>query len=123
MPEVVSFSAMPLNMTIDRLNPSSAVVTIHGALTLGTNLRILEANVQQLIGEGVQRLVLDLSDCNYADSAGLGFLIHTYGLVVKHSGTMRLCGLQEQVAGLLKMTQTESFLICDANREASLERI
>ena len=34
---------MLLEMTIDRLDPVSAVVTISGSLTLGTNLKMLEA--------------------------------------------------------------------------------
>ena len=72
---------MPLDITVDILNAGSGVVSVHGSLTLGSNLKMVEGQVQQLIEEGVQKLVLDLTDCQYADSAGLGFLIHTYGLV------------------------------------------
>src|ERR1035437_5604731 len=101
---------MPLDITVDTLNAASAVVAVHGSLTLGSNLKMVEGQVQQLIEEGVRKLVLDLTDCQYSDSAGLGFLIHTYGLVTGQGGTVRLCGVSERVMELLKMTKTDAML-------------
>jgi anti-sigma B factor antagonist len=112
---------MLLEMTIDRLDPVSAVVTISGSLTLGTNLKMLEAQVRQLIIDGVDRLVLDLTGCSYSDSAGLGFLMLTNGMIVERGGTMRLCGVSDRVMSLLKMTTTDKMLPCDPNRQVSID--
>jgi anti-sigma B factor antagonist len=114
---------MPLDITVDILNAGSGVVSIHGSLTLGSNLKMVEGQVQQLIEEGVQKLVLDLTDCQYADSAGLGFLIHTYGLVSQRGGTIRLCGVSERVMDLLKMTKTDAMMPCDSDLQASLGKL
>jgi len=114
---------MPLDITVDTLNATSAVVAIHGSLTLGSNLKMVEGQVQQLIEEGVQKLVLDLTDCQYADSAGLGFLIHTYGLIAQRGGTIRLCGVSERVMDLLKMTRTDAMMPCDADLQTSLGKL
>jgi len=114
---------MLLEMTIDRLDPVTAAVIINGSLTLGTNLKMMEAQVRQLIIDGVDRLVLDLTDCPYSDSAGLGFLIHTYGLIGERQGSMRLCGVSERVTALLRMTRTDKLIPCDPTRQESVEKL
>ena len=119
----VILCGMALDMTIDRLDQGSAVVAITGSLTLGLNLKMVEAEVQQLIGGGVNRLILDLGACAYSDSAGLGFLIHTYGMITERGGTMRLCGVSERVMELLRMTKTDGIMPCDADRQDSLAKL
>jgi anti-sigma B factor antagonist len=114
---------MALDITVDTLNSASAVVAIHGSLTLGSNLKMVEGQVQQLIEEGVKKLVLDLTDCQYSDSAGLGFLIHTYGLISAQGGTVRLCGVSERVMELLRMTKTDALMPCDADRQVSIGKL
>lgn len=114
---------MALDITVDTLNATSAVVAVHGSLTLGSNLKMVEGQVQQLIEEGVRKLVLDLTDCQYSDSAGLGFLIHTFGLVSGHGGTIRLCGVSDRVLEMLKMTKTDVLMPIDADRQASVGKL
>lgn len=114
---------MLLEMTTDRLDPVTAVVIINGSLTLGTNLKMLEAQVRQLVIDGVDRLVLDLSECAYSDSAGLGFLLHIHGMIMERGGAMRLCGVSERLMALLRMTRTDSILTIDAYRQASLDAL
>ncbi len=110
-------------MTVETVDAGCAVVAIHGSLTLGTNLKTVDANVQRLIGSGAARLVIDLSGCPFCDSAGLGFLIHAYGLVGAQGGTMRLCGVGERVMGLFTMTKTDGILPMDADRATSLAKL
>ena len=114
---------MILEMTIERLDPVTAVVIIDGSLTLGSNLKALDAEVRRLITDGVDRLILDLSGCIYSDSGGLGFLIHSYGLIAERHGVMRLCGVGERLLGMLKMTRTEDFIPRDSCRQESIDRI
>jgi anti-anti-sigma regulatory factor len=47
-------------------------------------------------------------------------LVHTYGLTQQRNGMLRLCGVTEPVAALLKMTKTDSFFPVDADATASL---
>jgi len=91
-----------------------------GSLTLGTTLKIVDTRLQQLVEDGVHRLVLDLSYCAYSDSAGLGTLIHTFGVLSERGGSMRLCGVNERLAAMFKMTRTDALLPCDPDRETSL---
>jgi anti-sigma B factor antagonist len=111
---------MALDVTVEKLSGVSALVTVQGAMSLGTNLKILDMQLQQLIEEGVIKLVLDLTASPYADSAGLGVLIHAFGLIRSKGGSMRLCGVSDRIGALLKLTHTDAVLPCDADLAASM---
>lgn len=101
---------MLMTSTVEQSTDGKAVVTVNGALTLGTSLKILDSQIQHLVDGDVRDLLLDLSAVDYADSAGLGFLIHTYGLVDSKQGKLRLKGVQPRVAELIRMTKLDTFL-------------
>jgi len=107
-------------LAIARLNPSTAVVTLSGPLHLSGDLHDVNTSIQQLISDGVTRLVLDLSSCTYVDSAGLGTLLHTYGLLTERQGHFRLCGVNQRVEDLIVMTHTDALLHRDADLATSL---
>ncbi len=111
---------MALEMVVERVDAGTAVAVISGALTMGTNLKTIDHNLQDLVSSGVSRLVLDLSASSYCDSAGLGLLMHVNGLLAGHGGAMRLCGVSERLMALLKLTLTDALLKCDADRDTSL---
>jgi anti-sigma B factor antagonist len=114
---------MALNMVVEEVGTGCSVATISGALTMGTNLKTLDNNLQSLIAGDVRHLVLDVTACSYADSSGLGLLMHTYGLMDEHGGKLRLCGASERLISLLRMTRTDGILACDPDRAASLAAI
>lgn len=89
-------------------------------MTLGSALKFAEAQMQTAVDGGVTKLILDLTAVDYADSAGLGLLVHTFGRMNEKGGTMRLCGVQGRVLHMLKMTKTDSILPLDAGRAESL---
>ena len=111
---------MPLDASFQRIDPQTAAVVFSGPLTLGTNLKSLDAQVQTLLDSGVTRLAVDLAASPYADSAGLGTLIHTAGLLAQKGGVMRLAGVSDRVRSMLRMTRTEPLFTIDADLPASL---
>jgi anti-sigma B factor antagonist len=111
---------MPLDVKIENLPDRTVVVTLSGSMTLGSSLKMVESQVRQALSDEVAHLVIDLSAVDFVDSAGLGVIVHTYGLMSEKGGTLRLCGVQPRVRSLLQMTRTESFLSIDAGREESL---
>ena len=114
---------MALDVTIEIIHPDTAVVTLTGLLTLGTNLKTADQQVQTALEHGVKNLVLDLTAVSYSDSAGLGMLVHTYGLTKAKGGQLRLCGVGPRITAMLKLTTTDRFLLVDADRAASLEAL
>lgn len=111
---------MPLDLAVQRIADDTAVLSLTGALTLGTGLKTVDTQILSLVENGVSNLVLDLSGVPYIDSAGLGTIIHTLGLVGHRGGRLRICGISERVGAMLKMTRTDAFLPVDANLAASL---
>ena len=111
---------MPLSATIENLPAGIAVVSLSGGLTLGTSLKIADSQIQAAIANGVTRMVIDLTNVEYVDSAGLGMLMYAYGLLNEKKGMLRLCGVADRVMSLFQMTKTDSFLPIDATRDVSV---
>lgn len=111
---------MSLELSTRRVGEDVSVVALSGPLVFGTELKIADTQLQQLIEAGAAKVVLDLSGVPYSDSAGLGTLIHVSGLVQERKGILRLCGVSDRVAALLKMTKMDSILAVDADVDASL---
>jgi anti-sigma B factor antagonist len=105
--------------TIERLPQGAVVVAFSGSLTLGSSLKMIESQVQSLLRDG-SRIVFDLGDVEYIDSAGLGMMVLFHGELGSRSGKLRLCGVNPRVRSLLALTRTDSFLSIDASREESL---
>jgi anti-sigma B factor antagonist len=111
---------MSLQLKVEELTTQSAVVTLEGPLTFGMSLSLADSQLRGLIDKGFHKLLLDMTGVPYCDSAGLGAIVHAYGLAKNQGGMLRLCGLSDRVAGLLNMTTTDSFLPIDADRAAGI---
>ena len=111
---------MILDVSTKHITPDTAIVAMSGDLTLGTSLQAADTNLQNLIKAGTIKIVLDLSGVPYIDSAGLGAIVHAYGLAMEYHGTMRLCGINEKVASVLKMTRMDTFLAVDPDSATAL---
>lgn len=114
---------MSLSMTVERVNSTCAVAALHGPLSMGRALKSVEGGLQQLIDEGVRQLVVDLTDSAHSDSAGLGFLVYTYGLITQKGGTIRLCGVSDRIVDMLVTTRTDDILPCDPSSADSLQKL
>jgi len=114
---------MILQIDIEKPNPGVAVVRFTGALTLGTSLHAADAQLQKTIKEGSAKVVLDMAGVPYMDSAGLGALVQASGLAKQQGGDLRLCGVSNRVAELIKMTRTDVLLPMDSDVDASLKAL
>jgi anti-sigma B factor antagonist len=111
---------MPLSASIESLPQGIALVKLSGGLTLGTSLKIADSQIQAAIEDGITRMVIDLTDVEYVDSAGLGMLMYAYGMLNEKKGSLRLCGVNPRVMSLLQMTKTDTFLPIDKSSDESL---
>jgi anti-anti-sigma factor len=62
------------------------------------------AAVRQLVEGGSNRIVIDLSEVSYIDSASIGCLMDIHRLVQDRSGALKLAGLQPRVETMISMT-------------------
>jgi anti-sigma B factor antagonist len=111
---------MPLEARIETLPERTAVITLSGTMTLGSSLKLVDSQVQSALSTGVTSLIFDLSAVDYADSAGLGLLVHTFGLMNENGGSLRLCGVQPRLRAMMQTTRTDTILTIDTSRDESL---
>jgi anti-sigma B factor antagonist len=111
---------MPVDARIELLPGNTAVFTLTGAMTMGTSLRTVDGQLQNALASGILHIVLDLHAVEYADSAGLGLLVHTFGLLNERGGSLRICGIQPRLRAMLHTTRTDTILSLYGTREESL---
>jgi anti-anti-sigma factor len=114
---------MLLNTKVEQVEEKLVVITVTGSMTLGSSLKVLDAQLQNLVTNGVNRVVFDLTDVDFVDSAGLGLLMLAHGLLDRKDARLRLCGLQARVRALLKMTKTDMLLKVDESLAESMAAI
>ena len=111
---------MSLQTDVQHVKPDTAVIVFSGNLTLGMALSAVDRQMQSMVASGICRMVCDLTEVSYVDSAGLGVLVHTAGLARQKNGMVRLCGVSERVSTLLKLTMMDTVLPVEETSAASL---
>jgi anti-sigma B factor antagonist len=81
------------------------VLALSGRVTLGDESSQLRNKIKELLKEGKKRLVLDLSEVTYIDSAGLGTLVAAYTSARNEGGEVRLAGVTKNFSELLHITK------------------
>ncbi len=78
------------------------------------------AEVRQIVEDGARRLLIDLEDVTYIDSAGVGCLIDIHNLVERRDGTLRLSSLQPRVETMLLMVGVHKVVHVDRKQADAL---
>jgi anti-sigma B factor antagonist len=81
------------------------VLDLKGRVTLGEGDELLRDKVHSLINQGRRKLVLNLADVPYIDSAGLGEIVRTYTTVSRQGGSLKLLSLTKRISDLLSITK------------------
>ena len=81
------------------------VLDLKGRMTMGEGDELLKDKVNSLILQGRKKLVLNLADVPYVDSAGLGEIVRTYTTVTKQGGNLKLANLTKRITDLLAITK------------------
>ena len=107
-------------MTIDERNVGDVVILdIKGKITLGEGDELLKDKVNSLVNQGRRKILLNLGDVPYVDSAGLGEIVRTYTTVSRQGGSLKLLNLTKRITDLLAITKLLTvFETFDAENEA-----
>ena len=81
------------------------VLDISGKITLGAGTKTMRHTISDLLENGGNKIILNLTDVNYIDSGGIGELIRTYTTVTKEGKQLRLLNLTKKVRELLVITK------------------
>jgi anti-sigma B factor antagonist len=81
------------------------VLDLKGRVTLGDGDELLKDKVNSLINRGFKKIVLNLAEVPYVDSAGLGEIVRTYTTVSRQGGSPKLLNLTKRISDLLSITK------------------
>ncbi|GMV20274.1 MAG: STAS domain-containing protein [Vicinamibacterales bacterium] len=81
------------------------VLDLKGKITLGEGDEVLKDKINSLILQNQKRILLNLADVPYIDSAGLGEIVRTYTTVSRQGGQLKLVNLTKRITDLLMITK------------------
>ena len=81
------------------------VLDLKGKVTLGQGDELLKDKVNSLVNQGHKKIVLNLAEVPYVDSAGLGEIVRTYTTVSRQNGSLKLLNLTKRITDLLSITK------------------
>ena len=81
------------------------ILDLKGKITLGEGDELLKDKVNSLVNQGHKKIVLNLADVPYIDSAGLGEVVRTYTTVSRQGGSLKLLNLTKRIEDLLSITK------------------
>lgn len=89
----------------ERESMGATVLTLAGRVTLGDESNQLRSKIKEVLAQGKNRVVLDLGDVSYIDSAGLGTLVAGYTSARGNGGEIRLANVTKKFHELLNITK------------------
>lgn len=81
------------------------ILDLKGKITLGEGDEVLKDKINSLILQNKKRILLNLADVPYIDSAGLGEIVRTYTTVSRQGGQLKLVNLTKRITDLLMITK------------------
>src|SRR5258708_6451940 len=81
-----------------------AALHCSGRIVMGEETALLRDEVKKIIAKN-KRIVLNLRDVNYIDSAGLGTLVALHTTAHTAGGSIKLANLTKRVGDLLQVTK------------------
>jgi|YelNatPaOPRAMG01_1025707.scaffolds.fasta_scaffold00001_179 anti-sigma B factor antagonist len=82
-----------------------AVLVVKGKMMGGPETAALHQKVKELIGEGVKKVVIDLSGVKWLNSSGLGVLMGAMTSLRNAGGDLKLSGVTDKVQSLFMITK------------------
>ena len=81
------------------------VLDLAGKLTIGEGDELLKDKINSVILQGHKKLVLNLAEVPYVDSAGLGQMVSTLHTVNRQGGGLKILNLTKRIQDLLSITK------------------
>lgn len=95
---------MSVRMTNSEVDGVS-VLELDGRIVLGEESNSLREKLKSLIAEGKKKIVLNMANIKYIDSAGLGTLVAAHLSAKTQDASVRLCHLGNKFHEVLQMTK------------------
>ena len=89
----------------ERVVNDVTILDLKGKITLGDGDEVLKDKINSLVLQNRRRILLNLGEVPYIDSAGLGEVVRTYTTVSRQGGQLKLVNLTKRITDLLSITK------------------
>ena len=89
----------------ERENGAVTVLDLSGKITLGEDGNLLKDKLQSLLHQNKKKILFNLAQVSYVDSAGLGAIVSAYTTVTREGGTLKLANVTKKLQDLLSITK------------------
>ena len=97
----------------------AVAIDVIGELTIAGGHEMLLEIVRKQLDANRRLLLVNLSQCRRADSAGLGELVTCLVTATRHDAALRLTNIPQPIRGLMKMTNLlKAFEVFETEEEA-----
>ena len=97
-------TSMNVRMTNSEVD-GVTVVALDGQIVLGEESNSLREKLKSLIAEGKKKIVLNLANIKYIDSAGVGTLVAAHISAKTQGASVRICHLGRKFHEVLQITK------------------
>ena len=110
-------------MTIsERKTGDVVIVDVSGKVTLGDGGdAMLKDKMSSLVQAGQKKVLLNLAEVSYVDSAGLGAIVQAYATLSKNGGALKLLNMTKRLNDLLVLTKLATIFDSHENEKAALD--
>jgi anti-sigma B factor antagonist len=95
---------VPLKMT-ERTVDGVSVLDLEGRIVLGEESSALRERVKNLLGQDHKKIILNMGNVSYIDSAGLGALVASYTSAKNQGAILKLVNLGGKFREVLQVTK------------------
>jgi len=89
----------------ERVVGGVSILDLSGKVVLGEGDMQVKERIKDLLKDGQRKILLNLAEVNYIDSAGLGALIISYTTARRDGGSLKLVNLTKRIKDLLAITK------------------
>ena len=96
------------------------IVDLGGRITLGEASVAVRDVINDLLGKGNKKILLNLAEVNYVDSSGIGVLVSSFSTVRNKGGELKLVNLSKRIHDLLQITKLSTLFDIKDNEAAAI---
>ena len=108
-----------MNLSSERTQ-GVVIIRVGEAKLMYPMLSDFSESISALVAEGESKVVIDMSQVSYVDSASIGCLMDLYRQTTQAGGSLKLAGVQKRVETMLTMTGTQNFIELHADEAAAV---
>jgi anti-sigma B factor antagonist len=106
---------------VERLVGDVVILDLTGKILIGEGDDLLRDAVTKLADSGKTKILLNLAEVPYVDSAGLGEVVRCYTTVSRKGGKLKLLNLTKKIQDLLAITKLLTVFETYENQEEAIK--